>query len=68
MSVDETIIQKSYAAATYVVSTGLVFDGFMNYLNENSRALGVIIGVATYCMSWWYQQKRLKNSSKENLK
>jgi hypothetical protein len=60
MLADETVWQKTYSGITYIISSVLVTDGFMGYLNENAKGLGVIIAAATFAMSWFYHQKKIK--------
>jgi hypothetical protein len=62
MFADSAIVyQKIATLLSYLIGSGLLVGDLMNYLNQNAAGIGVLIGIATVLMNWFYQHKRSKN-------
>lgn len=62
MFADSTVVyQKIATLLSYLIGSGLFVGDVMNYLNQNAAGIGVLIGIATVLMNWFYQHKRSKN-------
>lgn len=48
-------IAKAATAAAYSVSGGLVISDWLQFLNTNASACGVIIGFMTFIINWYFQ-------------
>ena len=55
------VYQKIATLLSYLIGSGLLVGDLMNYLNQNAAGIGVLIGIATVLMNWFYQHKRSKN-------
>ena len=72
--IDQYLELKNLAAksAAYLTSGTLVVGDYMEYLNNNAGAIGVMIGFFTFLVSWFYQHKNRRaimvrlESSKED--
>jgi len=58
---NSVVYQKSATFISYAIGSGLFVGDVMNYLNQNAAAFGVLIGIATVLMNWFYQHKRSKD-------
>lgn len=65
---DHAIELKTGIAKVVAYSTSgtLVLGDYMDYLNDNAGAFGVLIGFCTFLVNWRYQHKNQQIIKKDN--
>lgn len=49
--------EKITTITTYIASCGAVI---LSFLNQNAAAVGIMIGLVTFGLNWWFQVQKLK--------
>lgn len=55
-----TLAAKVSTGISYTASGGLTAAGMLDFLNANALAFGVILGLATFFVNWYYQRKHFR--------
>lgn len=63
-----TIAAKVATGASYTASGGLTAAGMLDFLNDNALAFGVILGLATFIVNFYYQRKHFKLAEAQSFK
>lgn len=62
-----TLAAKVSTGVSYTASGGLTAAGMLDFLNNNALAFGVVLGLATFFVNWYYQRKHLKLAEQQAI-
>jgi hypothetical protein len=62
-----TLAAKVSTGVSYTASGGLTAAGMLDFLNNNALAFGVVLGMATFFVNWYYQRKHLRLAEQQAI-